>query len=71
MDTERTSNLRQSPEADAQGRNRYKRAKYFYQQGLKIKNPDFNWKLIDVPGGGHSSADVATPAKAFLERLKK
>jgi hypothetical protein len=71
MDTERTSNLRQSPEADTQGRNRYKRAKYFYQQGLMIKNPQFNWKLIDVQGGGHSSADVATPAKAFLERLKK
>ena len=69
LDVERTSNVRQTPEADMQGPNRFERAEYFFQKGLKISNSNFNWKLIDVPGVGHSSTGMALAAQELLEEL--
>lgn len=69
LDVERTSNVRQTPEADSQGSNRFERAEYFFQKGLKISNSNFNWKLIDVPDVGHSSTGMALAAQELLEKL--
>ena len=65
-DTQRSSSLRQTPEADAQGRNRYERAGYMFDRGAAL-NPNHRWSLIDVPGVGHSGTDMAPAAMDFLE----
>lgn len=65
-DTERSESLRQTPEADAQGRNRYERAGYMYRRGVAL-NRNHRWQLIDVPGVGHSHIGMAPPAMDFLE----
>ncbi|MDJ0534134.1 MAG: hypothetical protein QNJ70_16890 [Xenococcaceae cyanobacterium MO_207.B15] len=70
-DTRRTSNLRQTEEADAQGRNRFERGQFFYAQGqdeAQTLGVDFNWELQTVPGVGHEGDEMAIPA-AELFRL--
>ena len=70
-DTKRTSNLRQTKEADAQGRNRFERGQFFYAQGqdeAQTLGVDFNWELQTVPGIGHDGEAMAIPA-AELFRL--
>ena len=70
-DTKRTDNLRQTKEADDQGRNRFERGQYFYAEGqdeARTRNVDFNWELQTVPGIGHEGSKMAIPA-AELFRL--
>ncbi len=70
-DTRRTSNLRQTREADDQGRNRFERGQYFYSQGqdeAQARGVDFGWELQTVPGVGHDGEEMAIPA-AELFRL--
>jgi len=54
---ENSAGLRHTPEADAQGLNRYDRAQFFYarcaQRGQQIQ-ADFNWDLQVSPGVNHS-----------------
>lgn len=58
------SNIDKSPTAPVhliQGKNRYERAmKYFdfCQATAKKKGMEFNWRLVEVPGAGHSSAQM-------------
>jgi hypothetical protein len=40
-------NLRKTPEADAQGQNRFERAAFMYSK-IKSLNSKTNWQLIDV-----------------------
>lgn len=65
-DTNRSDNLRQTPEADAQGQDRYERAGYMYERGVALGG-NVRWQLIDVPGVGHSSTLMAPAAMDFLE----
>ncbi len=64
-DTIRDSNLRTTPEADAQGINRYERALSFYNIGFDISDAE-KWQLIDVPDVGHDHELMAIAAQNFL-----
>jgi hypothetical protein len=64
-DTAIDSNLRTSSSANAQGRNRFERAKYMYDFGRRIVSSS-PWQLIDVPNCAHSSGCMARAAQAFL-----
>jgi len=68
-DVERTENLRQSLEADAQGKNRFERAAYMFAR-VKELNPKAPWKLIDVPGVAHDQKGMALAAQKVLETRK-
>ena len=61
--------LRRTPEADRQGRHRYARAHYFYnlskQKADRLGIP-FTWKIVDVPGVGHSSSRMSRHAADYL-----
>ena len=65
-DVLRTENLRQTPEADAQGKNRFERAAYMLGKVKKF-NPKSNWELIDVPNIGHDQKGMAVAAQEFLK----
>ncbi|REJ76095.1 MAG: hypothetical protein DWQ47_10760 [Acidobacteria bacterium] len=65
-DTERTPNLRQTPEADAQGQHRYDRAGYMFRKISEV-NPETTWKMIEVPGAGHSQKVMAPAAQQVIE----
>jgi hypothetical protein len=65
-DTLRDADLRVTPRADAQGRNRYERADYMYARGLAV-DPASRWQRIDVPGVGHAAEPMAEAAQAFLQ----
>lgn len=64
-DTLRDSNLNTSPEADAQGMNRFERALNYYNSGLQI-DPNTQWRLIDVPNVGHDYLLMSEAAQQFL-----
>jgi hypothetical protein len=64
-DTLRDSDLRTTPEADAQGMNRWERARYMYDKGVEI-NTNLNWQLIAVPNSGHDKDTMAPGAQEFL-----
>ncbi|MFA5806704.1 MAG: T9SS type A sorting domain-containing protein, partial [Melioribacteraceae bacterium] len=64
-DTLRDSNLNTDPLSDAQGRNRFERAAYFFNKGVQI-NSSLIWKLIDVPNVGHDYKNMAISAGDFL-----
>ena len=64
-DLQRTESLRQSPEADAQGMNRFERAKYMFQR-IKKYDPKSTWRLIDVPGIAHDQKGMSLPAQKLL-----
>ena len=66
-DVERTENLRQTPEADAQGRNRFQRALYMFNK-IKSLNPETPWQLIEVPNVAHDQKGMAPTAQQFLEK---
>jgi len=64
-DTLRDSNLDVEPLSDAQGRNRFERAGYYYAQARKI-NPNLTWLLIDVPDVSHEDNKMAIAAGNYL-----
>ncbi len=60
--------LRKTPEAELQGRHRYERGHTFFRVArarAQALGSEFNWRLVEVPGAGHSNAAV-TPAAARL-----
>ncbi len=68
-DTERTGSLRQTPEADAQGRNRFERGLTYFEKAkqLSIDNGiDLGWLQQTVPGVAHDNAKMAPAAAKFL-----
>ena len=71
-DTERTKNLRQTPEADAQGANRFERGQHFYykarSEAAKLDVP-FRWRMVTVPGVGHSGSAMAKAALAVINEM--
>lgn len=71
-DTKRTKNLRQTREADAQGANRLERGQHFFYQASSEAarfNAAFNWRMVTVPGVGHSGADMAKAAVKVIEQM--
>jgi len=64
-DTLRDSNLNTDPLSDAQGRNRFERAGYYYNKALEI-NPSLTWPFIDVLNVGHDDAKMALAAGEFI-----
>lgn len=66
LDTERTENLPQTPDADAQGPNRFERAGHIYDR-VKALNPASPWRLIDVPDAGHEQRKMAPAAQPLLQ----
>lgn len=65
----RTENLRQSPEADAQGQNRFERAAFMFNK-VKSFNPKTTWQLIEVPNIAHDQKGMALAAQKVLEEGK-
>ncbi len=73
-DTLRTTNLRQTPEADLQGLTRLQRGKTFYEYGkneAQNKNCPFNWKLEFVEGVGHKGDKMSKAAAKYLYNQDK
>ena len=66
-DTIRDSNLNTDPLSDAQGKNRYQRAGYFYRSGVAVSS-SLTWKLIDVPNVGHEYQKMAAAAGEYLSK---
>ena len=64
-DTLQDSDLNTDPQSEVQGANRYTRAGYFYTSGVKV-NQGLNWKIVDVPGVGHSDQLMAVAAGNFI-----
>ena len=53
------------PEDNAEGKNRYERAKNFYNSAKEFANNnsiEFNWEFISMPNVGHHSKDVIPSA---------
>lgn len=71
-DTDRADpDLRKTPEADAQGPQRYARGQAFYARGQSAaaaSGVTFGWQLERVPGIGHSNAGMAAAAAALIAR---
>lgn len=64
-DTIRESYLRKTPEAEAQGRNRYERGNQFYQYLHRIaaeKNWACNWRKVEEQSVGHESPEMGRRA---------
>ena len=60
--------LRKTPEAELQGPHRLARGHTFYRVArakAEALGVEFNWRLQEVPGAGHSNAEM-TPAAALL-----
>ncbi|MCG8366250.1 MAG: hypothetical protein MJA27_23305 [Pseudanabaenales cyanobacterium] len=70
-DTKRTSNLRQTTEADKQGKNRFERGQYFFSEGQSeatARGVDFNWDLQTVPNVGHDGEKMAVAAAELFRQ---
>ncbi|MCB2099304.1 MAG: hypothetical protein KDE22_00440 [Rhodobacterales bacterium] len=68
-DTERDRNLLKTPEADAQGPHRLARGHAFFTAGQTLAvqmGLPFRWEVVEVPGVGHSSADVVPHVARWL-----
>ena len=63
------SNLRHTPEAEAQGPHRFARGQNFFASAraaaAELKTP-FGWELVEVPGVGHKNALMAQAAPPIL-----
>lgn len=67
-DTERSDNLRQNAETDAQGQNRFERAGFMFDK-IKSVNAETNWRLIDVPKVAHDQKKMAVAAQYVLDLI--
>ncbi len=68
-DTARDSNLRVTPEADAQGKNRYERGNYYFnwcKSDAQSRSLTFNWKKVEVEGVAHDQSKMAPAAADYL-----
>jgi len=65
-DIQRTESLRQTPEADAQGKNRFERAAYMFER-VKSFNAGTKWQLFEVPGIAHDQKGMALAAQKVLK----
>lgn len=68
-DTLRSSSLRKTPEADAQGMNRLERGRKFFtwcQEDASRRGADFRFQLRTVSGSGHSDSAMAPKAADIL-----
>ncbi len=65
--------LRHTPEADAQGLNRWDRAHYFWERAEALSDEadvPLAWSFLEVPGVGHDDAGMAEAAAPWLvERI--
>jgi hypothetical protein len=71
QDTERGKYLRKTPEADAQGNNRYERGQAYFEwarQLSKDRGIKLGWIQQTVPGVGHDNAKMAPAAAEWLYR---
>jgi poly(3-hydroxybutyrate) depolymerase len=66
LDVHPDGNLRMTPEALAQGANRYARAGWMHEQMRRV-DPGSRWRLVDVPGVGHDDAAMARAAWPLLD----
>lgn len=67
-----TRNVRQTAEANLQGRDRLARGKAYFETAKKAAarlNSAFNWQLETVPGVGHKNRGMAIPAAAAIDRF--
>jgi hypothetical protein len=65
----RQENLRQSPEAYAQGPHRLARGHAFFESARKAAatlDVPFNWQRVTVPGADHDNAKMAPEAARLL-----
>jgi poly(3-hydroxybutyrate) depolymerase len=65
----RQENLRQSPEAYAQGPHRFARGHAFFESARKAAatlDVPFNWQRVTVPGADHDNAKMAPEAARLL-----
>jgi hypothetical protein len=60
-------NLRVTPEANAQGKNRYERAAYMIEKARAV-NAHTRWELIDVPGADHDQKKMAPTAQELFRK---
>lgn len=68
-DTLRQASLRKTPEADAQGLNRFQRGEAFFawcQADAARRGVPFNWEKAYVPGSGHSDGKMSVGAAKYL-----
>ncbi|WP_110954500.1 alpha/beta hydrolase [Anaerosinus massiliensis] len=69
QDIKRSKVLRKTPEADAQGANRFERGSQFFEEA-KAKAAElgvpFHWQLIRVPGVGHDDVGMAAAAAKLI-----
>lgn len=69
-DTQRDDpNLKKTPEADAQGLNRLQRGMNYYRIAKELAEESqatFNWRLVTVPGVGHSNEKMSESAAREL-----
>ena len=62
-------NLRKTPQADAQGLTRLERGKNYFRAATDLAEKagaPFNWRLVTVPGVGHSDSKMSPPAAREL-----
>lgn len=68
-DTLRSAALRKTPEADAQGRNRFQRGNRFFEycrEDAAARGVPFNWEIAYVAGSAHSDKKMSPEAARIL-----
>ena len=68
-DIKRTKSLRQTPEAELQGRNRFERGLAYFEKAKQLSSDngiDLGWLQQTVPGVAHDNAKMAPAAAQFL-----
>ena len=63
-------NLRVTPEANVQGKNRFERAAYMLEKG-RAANPATKWQLVEVPGADHDQKKITPIAQELLRRYNE
>ena len=62
-----SSGLRTTPEANAQGANRFERAAYMFSRGNAV-NPNNSWELHTINNCGHDRNCMAPPGQDYLDQ---